>query len=144
MASSQYMASDDDAYIDVDQILERYRQSRSKIIFLVCAIGFIFFGTISGYSSLQLSTSRLNALSNTTVEMATVAVESEKCINNPHDKVCITAAEIVADPEKAKNMDPITGKQEPMLIVQPYDFQADPVTTLFAIILTQPLVLRLQ
>ena len=139
---SNYIMADNDAYVDVDEILERYRKSKTKIIFLVCAVAFIFWGTMSGYSSLQLSTSRFEALSSTTVEFAVVTAESEKCVINPSEKVCIKAKEIAADPTKATNIAPVVGSVAPTAAL--YDFEADPAAQLFAVILTQPLILRLQ
>jgi hypothetical protein len=148
MASSQFMA-DNDAYVDVDAILDRYRKSRAKILFLVGAIVFIFLGTISGYSALQISMARLHTLSATTIELATATAESEKCIQEPTDKICITAKELVADPDKAKNMPPATSKNPyPIPLeatsVEPFDFHTDPTVSMIAFLLTQPFILRLQ
>ncbi len=126
-----------DSYVDVDEILARYKRSKSKLVFLVCAIGFIFLGTIGGYFSLQLSTSRLEEAQLTVIEFAEVTVKSDHCVSVPTDSVCVKAQEILR--EKSTNLNP-TGKikQEPMFVIGPESTDLGPG------ILQQPVILRIQ
>lgn len=132
-----------DDYVDIDDLLKTYHRRKSTILFLIAAIAFIFYGTISGYSTLQYTTARAESLYTTTVEFAAVTAKSDHCIAEPTDPVCVKAKQITENPDKAVE-DGLIVKPGTQLEAKSYDFHTDPATQLVALVLTQPLILRLQ
>lgn len=130
----------DDAYVDVDEIFNKYKKSRTKLIFLVSAIVLIFLGTIGGYTALQMKTAKLEATSQSTLDFARITVQSNFCTDNPKDATCEKAKAIVDNPEKATDPDP--NSTAPADI--PELMASEPLATSFAIITQQPWIIRLK
>lgn len=141
MSTSKVDFSDD--YVDIDDLLKTYHRRKSTILFLIAAITFIFYGTISGYSALQYTTAKAESLYTTTVEFAAVTAKSNHCVSEPTDPVCVKAKQITENPDKAVE-DGLIVKPGTQLEAKAYNFHTDPITQLIAIILTQPFILRLQ
>lgn len=134
-----------DDYVDVDELVSHYHRRKSTLLFLIAAIVFIFFGTLSGYSALQYSTAKLDHVKTTVTELAAVTADSEKCRLVPEDPICIKAKAIVADPDNAIKRGSMS--EYPVQIAMQevvYDFRTDPVAHILAVLLTQPVILRLQ
>lgn len=138
-----------DEYIDIDEMVATYHRKKSTVLFLVAALTLIFFGTLTGFSMLEYQTAKLDNLSHTTLEFAQETANSDKCKSNPEESVCARAKIIVNNPELIVKDSSFpsnnNGKHYPIEIATvPYQFHADPATQMIAILLTQPVILRLQ
>lgn len=83
---------------DVEELLANYKRGRSKKFLLAAACLFLFLGCFSGFTSLQVAKTQVEAATSTAVELAEVARNSDFCIENPQDPTCIKAGEVVKDP----------------------------------------------
>lgn len=114
MSSMDLTKMQNDDFVDVDLILAKYRKSKSKVVFLVCALAMIFFGTVSSYAAIQFKSAQVETVSQSTLEFAKITATSEYCENNAGSETCQKAVELVKDPEKGLN--PTSAPEKPQMV----------------------------
>lgn len=140
-----------DSYVDVDEILTRYRKSRSKVFFLICAMACIFLGTVGGFYTIQVTSAKIAVVGESTLEFARIAASSEYCQVNSENAACKKAILAIEEPEKVLNPsvsvtpDPKIDETGPTVAENLEKIvNTDPAAMLFAVLTQQPIILRIQ
>lgn len=130
-----------DDYVDVDELVSKYHRRKSTLLFLIAALAMIFVGTLGGYTMLQYTTAKNEVYQNTVVEFAKVTVESPKCQNAPDDPICIKAEAALGAHFKTGNG---ANPNSDYTLARSYNLYQDYGALSIAVLLAQPLILRLQ